>query len=856
MLTPRLLHVLSLPNALAHPVRTLVTVGGIALGVGGFLGISNVNRSVIASFRDSLRTIAGECEIEINPAAGALSEDDVGRVAEVAGVSAAAGMIEAFLPLAEEASESIYLLGIDFLGSPVWSAQFPRESLEIEDEIVFISRPRSVVVSRAFASRRGLGLGDGLRVMAPGGERTLRIRGLLDDVGAARLFGGTLAIMDLPAAMRLLGRDGTLDRILVRLDDGADLATVRESLAQRLGPAAEVGTPEGRGEQAEKLIASLRAMLATASFLGLVLGGFIVYHTVSVAVSQRRRQFALANAVGIPRRALRRVCMLETLITAAVGVLAGLVLGRVLGELMAPLAGSAVSTVWLRVDAVQQAQSLRDVAIASLMGILAALAAGAVAVRLTFRAPTVEALRPLGAGSGDERVRPWVVALGIPGIAAGAVLGLLPAGVPVSVLIVAIDFVDAAGMLAAACLAPGLVLAAGWLVHRLTSRTRVLPLRLAAIHLPRAPASGGATAATIAAAIAVASALAILVQSFQAAWLQWLERHFGADLFVGSGRSVRLLAGPPIGPEVAAAIRAVEGVASVEPFRVLHLRLGDRTVFLQGISVTDRLKRGGLPMVEGTLEAAAKELEAGTAVLLSDNLAYRLGLRAGDELELPSPEGPLAVRVAGTFIDFQGSLDLGAVAVAGGVLRSRWRDDKANLLRVWLEPGKAASEVRRRVLERVGGGYFVLTGRDFLDGVRDVLGRFFLAAWLLIVVSAFIGVIGIVNTQVAATIDRTRTNAALHTIGIPVRAIARGVLLECAILGLVGGLLGVVIGIVFGADFCVWTLRRLAGWRIPMQVPHGQLAAGVVAAALVSAVAGYVPARAATRLYAGTRSID
>jgi putative ABC transport system permease protein len=491
--------------------------------------------------------------------------------------------------------------------------------------LVFVSRPRSVVVSRAFALRLGLGLGDRLRLTVPGGVRTLRVRGFLDDVRAARLFGGSLAVMDLPAAMRFLGRESSIDRILVRLKDGADLGTVSERLAEMLGPAAEVGTPEGRGEQAEKLIASLRAMLATASFLGLILGGFIVYHTVSVAVSQRRRQFALANAVGISRRILRRVCIVETLSIAAVGVLAGLALGHVLGGLMAPLAGSAASAVWLPMDAVQHALSPPEVAVASLMGILAALAAAAVAVRLTFRAPTVEALRPLGEGSGDEKIRPWVVALGVPGLAAGVVLGLLPAGVPVSFLIIAVDFVDAAGMLAAACLAPGFVFAAGWLVHRLTSRTRVLPLRLAAIHLPRAPASGGATAATIAAAIAVASALAILVQSFQSAWLHWIEQHFAADLFVGGGSSVRLLAGPPIGPNVMATIRSVEGVASVEPFRVFHIRLGDRTVFLQGISVADRLTRGGLPMVEGTLEAAAEDLEAGTAVLLSGPSAARKG---------------------------------------------------------------------------------------------------------------------------------------------------------------------------------------------------------------------------------------
>jgi len=856
VLTLRLLRALSVPNVLAHPARTLVTIVGVALGVAAFLGIANVNGWVVASFEDSLTTIAGESQLEIDPTAGTLAEDAIARVAEAPGVRAAAGMLETFIPLVDGPAESLYLLGIDFLGSPVWRAQFPRDALDIPDELVFISRPDSVVVTRAFAARRALHLGDSIRVVAPDGERTLQVRGLLDDVSTARLFGGAVAIMDLPAAMRLLRREGAVDRILVTLSDDTDRDVVRERLAATLGPAVEVTTPEGRGEQAEKLLASLRVMLATASFLALVVGGFIVYHTVAVAVSQRRRQFALANAVGIPRQVLRRVCMLETLGLAAVGVVGGLALGHALGALVAPLVGTAASEIWLRVDAAQHAQSLRDVVIASAMGVAAALVAGVLAIRLTFRAPTVEALRPVGAATGDEDVRRWMIPIGITGVAGGVALAALPPGVPASVVIAAVDGVDAAGIVGAACLAPALVLGAGWLLHRATSSTRRLPLRLAAIHLARAPARSGATVATIAAALGIASALAILVESFQGAYLQWVEQHFAADLFVGSGGRVRLLAGPPIGPGVTDVIRSIDGVASVEPFRVIRIRLGDRTVFLQGISVADRLARGGLPMVEGTLEAAAADLENGTAVLLSDNLAYRLQLHAGDRLELPTPTGPLAVRVAGTFVDFLGSLDLGAVAVADGVLRSRWHDDAANLLRVWLVPGTTVAAVRQRVMEQLGVGYFVLTGRDFVDGVRGVLGRFFRVAWLLIVVSTFIGAIGIVNTQVAAMLDRTRANAMLHTIGIPVRAIARSVLLECGFLGALGAGIGVAVGTVLGADLMTWSIRLLTGWRIPLRLPYGQLVVGVVAAAMMSAVAGYVPARAATRLSTGTRSVD
>lgn len=851
MLTLRLVRLLSLPQLRAHPVRTLVTGIGVALGVAAYVGIGNVNESVVASFRDTLRTVAGESEIEINATAGALTEDDVSRAAAVPGVAAAAGLIEAFLPMADDPGESLYLLGLDFLGSPVWRAQFPRDAIEIPDELRFVAQPDSVVVTRTFARARGLEIGDSLAVVLPTGRGELRVRGILDEIRTAQLFGGALIIMDLPAAALQLGRESTVTRILVTLAEGAERAEVRARLADAMGSRGHVTAPEGRGEQAEKLLASLRAMLATASFLALIVGGFIVYHTVAVAVGERRRQFALANTVGIPRGALARVCIVETLAVGALGATAGLVLGRLLGALAAPLAGSAASEIWLRVAVSPAALGSSDVLAGVAMGLSVALVACVFALRTSFGMPTVEMLKPSGAAAIDERVGPWTPVAGLLAIAAGvALLAFAPRGTEGATLIALVDMAEGLPLLGAALLAPSLVLAAAWTTRRLLGHTRNVPLALAALHLPRSPVRGGASVATIGAAIAIATGLAVLVESFQGAWIGWVEQHFAADLFVGTGGRVRLLAGPPMASSVAETVREIPGVATVEPFRVLPIRFRDRDVFLQGISTSDRLAHGGLPMVDGSLQAAARALDDGTAVLVSDNLAYQLELGVGDALELPAPTGARRVRVAGTYVDYLGSLDQGAIVVGTTALRRYWHDDSANLLRVWLTPGADPQTVRRRVIERLGtaSGYFVLTGRAFVEGIRDVLAQFFRAAWLVIVVAALIGVIGIVNTQVASVLDRSRDNATLRTIGIPARDLARGVFIECGLLGALGGLLGVAVGLVFGVQVLTWTIRLLTGWRIPMELPLGQLAGAVVLAILVSAVAGWVPARVVTRL--------
>ena len=384
---------------------------------------------------------------------------------------------------------------------------------------------------------------------------------------------------------------------------------------------------------------------------------------------------------------------------------------------------------------------------------------------------------------------------------------------------------------------------------RLVRQVSSLPIRLGAENVPRTPWRSGATVATIAAALGMAVTLASLVQNFEGAWMGWLEQHFGADLFVGAGARFRLLAGPPMAEAIGRTIAGVPGVASVEPFRVMQVRLDDgRLVFLQGMSIDDRLAHGGLAMVEGTLSIAAPALKAGAGVLVSDNLAAKMRLHRGDRITIPTPTGPRAFRVEGTYVDYVGSLDLGAIAIAQPLLASIWGDRSANLFRVWIEPGRAISTVRADVLGALGGGYYVVSGREFLDGVRSVLRQFFHATWALQLIAALVGIIGVVNSQLAIVLDRRNEIAMLRTIGVSARDVIRSVLVECAALGAIGGVWGVLVGGMLGVQFVVVSLHLITGWRIPFVAPAGAAVLSVVCATVVSTVAGYVPARAAGRL--------
>lgn len=545
----RLARRLSIAHLARHRGRTVLTIAGIGAGVAMVVAVADVNDSVLAAFTHTVRTVAGDCELEVSSSTGPFSEEAVAHAAAVAGVEAAAGMLERFVPLADDPAENVYLLGADFLGSSVWRSQLPLEAMDIADKILFVSQLDSVVVPRAFAERRGLREGSEIRVVTPGGPQTLRVRGFVADVPVARLFGGALAIMDLPAAQRLLGENVRIDRAMVKVREGLDVQTVQRSLATALGPAYEVAAPEDRGDQTEKLLTSLRALLATSSLSAVAVGCLIVYQTILVSLWQRRRQLALANAVGVPRGALVGMILLEAATLGGIGGVLGIGVGRQLAALIEPIIGGVASEVWLRIDISQAGSSPIGTSVGLVVGVGTALLSAAVAVAATFRAPTVEALRPVGLAR--ERMRPWpLIGAGILLLSLTWLVVFTPPGLSTGSTVAAISGRYLVGCLAAAVLAPVFSSGAGTLILRVLRGGRSVSLRLAAASLRRTPARAGSTITMIVAAVSLAVTLAGLVKSFQHAWLSWIEQHFASDLIVGAGGHARLVPGrrwrPPL----------------------------------------------------------------------------------------------------------------------------------------------------------------------------------------------------------------------------------------------------------------------------------------------------------------------
>jgi putative ABC transport system permease protein len=127
--------------------------------------------------------------------------------------------------------------------------------------------------------------------------------------------------------------------------------------------------------------------------------------------------------------------------------------------------------------------------------------------------------------------------------------------------------------------------------------------------------------------------------------------------------------------------------------------------------------------------------------------------------------------------------------------------------------------------------------------VADALARVFSVFDALALVAVIVAALGIVNTLTMGVLERVREIGVLRAIGMSRHQAMRMVVVEAAILGIVGVVLGAVAGIAVGA-----VLLQLGGGLGHPGAPWLPIGVAAVLGLVLPALAALYPARAAARV--------
>lgn len=858
-----------------RPARTLFSILGIALGIATVVGVFTLDHNTVLGL-----SLPGSQDwrpaLEVRPADGVTdARGELSRTAGVAGVSAvfqnevslrrrdplpaefggtSPRRVRETQPATEGARADerarARLFALDAEALPSIEAVRLLDGRLLEAS----AREREVLVGEALAQALALQVGDVVLLARPRRapaqacvdgvvkevegpapevtpEESFTVAGILARENLGRRAQGMVAVIDSRWARDLYKGARQQEVYWVKQDPRIDIEKLRANLGASFSY--ELNKTVLVGAAADER--AFRNGVRMAGLLALILGLYVIFHTLSIALVERVREVATLDALGATRAQIRRVFLVEAVFISAaaaiVGIAGGLALARGLLLMGVTTLGTGHRITLFDVPwgAVLALTGL-GVGVALLGSIYPLLRAG--------HTSSAQALR------GDDHVGSSGIARGFHLFAAILLIGLLPALYFVIVPVVGEaqgELVGAVlvgvGFLALLVVLPLVVPALFNRVSELLARplTALWPLsgRLAAHSIRESRTRVPVSAAAIALVAAAFVGLKGMTHSLRAEIEVWAKRAIVDKVYLGGLGGVRF-------DDLRAQLARYPGFLALEngsarsyvPFLLLGMRPSELRAF--GPCRDD--------------PALATAFESGTGVVISTRLARQLGYAVGDKVHVGNASGAvqdlgvLAISDAYGYFPHPDERIYGVVSEdfvrRGFCIDTTTTNESA----VVLAPGTDPDVVRAAVRELYPDLHVLRyePGRELLRVHLDDIDRDFRLFDLILTLTALLAALGVLNGQLLAALERAKELGVLVALGTRRRQIAGMVVCEALVIGCFGGLLGTALGAGL-TPVIVRALEGLSGLELPHAGAGAWLALVPIGAVVVALLAAVYP---------------
>ncbi len=814
----------------AFPVRVILAVLAIAMGVALGFAVHLINASALSEFDHAVRTVNGDADLQIH-ATSALGFDEslYPKLAHVKGVAQASPVVELSAQAGNKASLTV--VGLDVLRAASVTLRLlgRRGDGKTAQEDLFGDHDVYLSAAALQASRRRIG--DVIKLTAAGHAFDFSIVGDLPSIDA----GQSLAMMDIAAAQWRFGQVGRLQRVDLHLDADADRSQVLTAVAAMLPVGAEIVSRQSQERSSNELSRAYRVNLDMLALMALLTGGFLVYSAQALSVARRRPQFALIRVLGFERRALLAQVFVEAAAVGGLGAITGLVLGVGIAYGALHLLGSDLGGGYFVGAVPHLTFAFGPAATFGGLGLAASFIGSLLPAREAARSQPAIALKNLG-DAVDPRITPraWP---GLLLLAAGGVAALSPPLLGLSIL----GYVSIALMLA------GGVMAMPWIARLLLSPLRRITsatpaIRLALERLWGAPSQASIALSGIVASTSLMIAMAVMVASFRGSVEDWLYQILPADLYLTLDNSA---SGAGFDAPTQMKMSHVAGVAWIGFMKDTSLRLAPGKPPVSLLARTVNGPAGTLPLLKPSLPIPPNDIP----VWISEPAAGIYGFKPGDHIVLPIPGLATRVFVAGIWRDYgrqQGSIvmdDKTYTRLTGDALRS--------VASIALKTGASEASVVREIKAIMPAAsrehLNVSRPRDIRAKGLAAFDRSFAITYLLEAIPILVGLIGVAATISAQTLARTKEFGMLRHVGVLRRQIVVMLVTEGALLGVIGGVAGISLGLAMSQVLIHVVNPQSFHWTMDTRIPWWLL---------ISVITLLVLATAGTARLAGGRALS
>jgi putative ABC transport system permease protein len=829
------------------PLRTALTVMGVAVGVAVMVAITAVNRSVLEAFRSMVDTVSGKADLTVAQGKSRFDDELVDKVTAVPGVEHVSASLSFVFPVAGMPGESLYVLGTNFTDDGYFrDLKSAKGQPQLKDVLSFLNSTDELLLSERFANKHGIKAGDKINLITPKGTVPFNVRALLDESGPVKAFGGSFAVMDLYSAEAAFDIDHQIDRIDIKAASGVDVDVLKAKVRAATGDAFEVERPERRGESVQRMLLSFQMGLNMGSALALLVGIFLVYNTISIGVVQRRREIGTLRALGCSGNQMRALFTLEAAVLGAVGSVLGVPLGWLIANRAIAGVADAISSIYIQVHASDVSVTAVEVAIGCGMGVFGSCFAAFRPASKAASVQPVEALRrDAVAGAHLGSYAPQLL-LGVGLLLSTLVLARLPP--PIENFPLGGYLAIFTALMGATALAPFIISKSQLLLGRPAQGVLGIAGRLATDNFARAPGRSAVPVAALSIGICMSVSLGGFIGSFKESAERWLRQGVPSDLFVTSSYKLAGVRNVPMDADLGKDIAKIPGVSAVDRIRMLPHDFSGLRIFVLSLDPTIYYRRARPIFLEGTQEEAEAMAQQQDQVMVSENLSHRRNIHKGDFIDVDTPTGVHHYHVSGVLVDY--TSDQGLMAMSRDQYMRDFKDTKVDTFEVYIDDKSLREGIRKIITDNWGKQYdlYVLTNDELRAESMKLIDQTFEVTYAMEFVAVVLALLGVVNTLLAAVIDRTREIGLLRAVGATRGQVIRTIASEAGCIGIVGAVIGIATGNLVAEVLIRSVGAQGTGWEIPLIFPWAVCLQMAFAAIACAIGAGLYPARRAAQL--------
>ena len=321
-------------NIRQRPIRTLVSVAGVALGVCLVMLFTGLARGMSNDFQRRSSSLRAEIiftrpgSMQLTASTANLSTKYVELLKEIEGVENA-------LPVIVEVLTGNRGFGFERIEGVDW------ESFARMNDIRLVSgrAPQAndeIVIDEVKARNNKLGVGSVLNLI---GDKPYRVVGVYSPESMARVK------MQLSAMQEALGAPEKSTYIMVKVRNPNEKTEVAKRIDEKL-PGNKVQFTDEIFMSIEKTVPFLGIFLRVLVGLAAVVSALVVMLAMYTTITERTREIGILKALGASRRYIVFIVESEAVLISIVGLVAGFVISFIAGYLIQQLYGLHFEFSW------------------------------------------------------------------------------------------------------------------------------------------------------------------------------------------------------------------------------------------------------------------------------------------------------------------------------------------------------------------------------------------------------------------------------------------------------------------------------------------------------------------------------